>query len=106
MANHKTVNNPQLLPALRLIDLAQRNNTVGTLTATDVSRSMGVGSTVVAPTNVVVNTDNTEIAATLQQARDTNEKLGALLDGGIHAIVSMEEFKKQEKHWDNIQKRK
>lgn len=106
VANHKTVNNPQLLPALRLIDLAQRNNTVGTLTATDVSRSMGVGSTVVAPTNVVVNTDNAEIAATLQQARDTNEKLGALLDGGIHAVVSMEEFKKQEKHWDNIQKRK
>lgn len=106
VANHKAVNNPQLLPALRLIDLAQRNNTVGTLTATDVSRFMGVGSTVVAPTNVVVNTDNAEIAATLQQARDTNEKLGALLDGGIHAVVSMEEFKKQEKHWDNIQKRK
>ena len=107
VANHNAVNNPQLLPALRLIDVAQRNNTVGRLTATDVSRAMGVGgATVVSAPTVNVQTDNSELAATLQQARDTFEKIGSLLDGGITANVSMEDFKKQEKHWDNIQNNK
>ena len=107
VANHNTVNNPQLLPALRLIDVAQRNNTVGRLTATDVSRAMGVGgATVVSAPTVNVQTDNSELADTLRQARDTLEKLGALIDGGITANVSMENFKKQEKHWNQIQKNK
>ena len=107
VANHNTVNNPQLLPALRLIDVAQRNNTVGRLTATDVSRAMGVGgATVVSAPTVNVQTDNSELADTLRQARDTLEKLGALIDGGITANVSMEDFKKQEKHWNQIQKNK
>ena len=98
VANHNAVNNPQLLPALRLIDVAQRNNTVGRLTATDVSRAMGVGgATVVSAPTVNVQTDNSELAGTLQQARDTLEKLGSLIDGGITANVSMENFKKQEK---------
>lgn len=107
VANHNAVNNPQLLPALRLIDVAQRNNTVGRLTATDVSRAMGVGgATVVSAPTVNVQTDNSELADTLRQARDTLEKLGALIDGGITANVSMENFKKQEKHWNQIQKNK
>ena len=107
VANHNAVNNPQLLPALRLIDVAQRNNTVGRLTATDVSRAMGVGgATVVSAPTVNVQTDNSELADTLQQARDTLEKLGSLIDGGITANVSMENFKKQEKHWNQIQKNK
>ena len=107
VANHNAVNNPQLLPALRLIDVAQRNNTVGRLTAADVSRAMGTGgATVVSAPTVNVQTDNSELAATLQQARDTFEKIGSLLDGGITANVSMEDFKKQEKHWDNIQNNK
>ena len=107
VANHNAVNNPQLLPALRLIDVAQRNNTVGRLTATDVSRAMGVGgATVVSAPTVNVQTDNSELAGTLQQARDTLEKLGSLIDGGITANVSMDNFKKQEKHWNQIQKNK
>ena len=91
----------------RLIDVAQRNNTVGRLTATDVSRAMGVGgATVVSAPTVNVQTDNSELADTLRQARDTLEKLGSLLDGGITANVSMENFKKQEKHWNHIQNNK
>ncbi len=107
VANHNAVNNPQLLPALQLIDVAQRNNTVGRLTASDVTRAMGVGgATVVSAPTVNVQTDNSELADTLQQARKTMEKIGSLLDGGITANVSMENFKKQEKHWDQIQKNK
>jgi len=107
VANHNAVNNPQLLPALRLIDAAQRNNTVGRLTAADVSRAMGAGgATVVSAPTVNVQTDNSELADTLRQARDTLEKIGSLLDGGITANVSMENFKKQEKHWNHIQNNK
>lgn len=40
VANHKAVNNPNVLPVLRLIDNAQKNNTIGSLTATDISRTI------------------------------------------------------------------
>ena len=40
VANHKAVNNPAILPVLRLIDHAQRNNTIASLTAADVSRAI------------------------------------------------------------------
>lgn len=107
VANHNAVNNPQIYPALRLIDQAQRNNTVGSLTALDVSRSMSVGAaTVVSAPTVNVQTDNSEIEETLQQTRDTMEKIGSVLDGGITANVSMEAFKRQEKHWEHIQNNK
>lgn len=38
VANHQAVNNPNLLPVLKLIDHAQRTNTVARLSADDVSR--------------------------------------------------------------------
>lgn len=41
VANHKAVANPALAPVLQLIDHAQRNNTVGSLTASDVSHAIG-----------------------------------------------------------------
>lgn len=41
VANHKAVANPALAPVLQLIDHAQRNNTVGSLTAADVSHAIG-----------------------------------------------------------------
>lgn len=107
VANHNAVNNPQLLPALRLIDLAQRNNTVGQLTANDVSQAMGIGSAaVVQPTTVNVHTDNSELASTLGQMRDTTERLGTLLDEGVSVQFPMENFKKAERHWENLQKNK
>ena len=40
VANHKAVNNPAVLPVLRLIDHAQRSNTIASLTAADVSRAI------------------------------------------------------------------
>ena len=41
VANHKAVANPAIAPVLRLIDRAQRSNTVGSLTADDVSHALG-----------------------------------------------------------------
>lgn len=44
VANHKAVQNSDILPVLRLIDMAQRNNTIGSLTARDVSNVLGISS--------------------------------------------------------------
>lgn len=86
VANHNAVNNPQVLPALQLIDEAQRNNTVGSLTAADISRSLGQGgATVVSAPSVTVNTDNSELNATLSEARDVIDQLSLVLAQGIHA---------------------
>lgn len=86
VANHNAVNNPQVLPALQLIDEAQRNNTVGSLTAADISRSLGQGgATVVSAPSVTVNTDNSELNATLGEARDVIDHLSFVLTQGIHA---------------------
>lgn len=88
VANHKAVNNPQVLPALRLIDEAQRNNTVSSLTAADISRSLGqANATVVSAPSVTVNTDNSDLSAALGEARDVIARLSAILADGIHADV-------------------
>lgn len=86
VANHNAVNNQQVLPALQLIDEAQRNNTVGSLTAADISRSLGQGgATVVSAPSVTVNTDNSELNATLGETRDVIDQLSLVLAQGIHA---------------------
>ena len=88
VANHNAVNNPSILPALRLIDEAQRNNTVSSLTAADISRSVGQGgATVVSAPSVVVNTDNSEIKAALDDTRNTLVALSAQIAEGIEAKV-------------------
>lgn len=88
VANHYAVNNPNILPALRLIDEAQRNNTVSTLTAADISRSLGQGgSAVVSAPSVTVNTDNSELKATLGEAGNVIDRLSCVLADGIHAKV-------------------
>ena len=53
VANHQAVNNPNVLPFLNFLDQAQRNNTVGSLTAEDVSRSMGAGGSAQVVTPIV-----------------------------------------------------
>lgn len=106
VANHRAVNNPQLLPALRLIDRAQRNNTIGMLTAADVSQSLGTGTTVVSAPTVNVQTDNAELSGVIGKMNETLDRMGALLDGGITANVSMYDFKKEERHWDRLQQNK
>ena len=92
VANHNAVNNPDLLPVLRLIDAAQRNNTVGSLTAADVTRQLGGGS-VVAPV-VNVSTDNGEISSTLSNVGESVDLLRKALDNGIAAYMVWDKFDK------------
>lgn len=91
VANHQAVNNPNILPFLNFLDQAQRNNTVGSLTAQDVSRSMGAGGTTQMITPIVnVQTDNEELRDTLERANDANERLASAIAAGIHAYVTID----------------
>ena len=91
VANHQAVQNPAILPFLNFLDQAQRNNTVGALTAEDVSRSMGVGGSAQVITPIVnVQTDNEELRDTLEQVRDTQDRLATQLEQGIGVDVPIE----------------
>ena len=87
VANHNAVNTSSIRPALDLIDRAQRSNTVGSLTADDITRSLGQGSsTVVAPV-VNVNNDNTEVRQSLDGVNAAVSRLTQTLDDGIEVEV-------------------
>lgn len=87
VANHNAVNNSSIRPALDLIDRAQRSNTVGSLTAEDITRSLGQGSsTVVAPV-VNVSNDNTEVRQSLDGVNAAVSRLTQTLDDGIEVEV-------------------
>ena len=83
VANHQAVNNRQLAPMFNLIDQAQRQNRVASLRAEDVTNVMGgPASTVVAPV-VNVQTDNSELAGTMDETRNVLDRLATQLELGI-----------------------
>ena len=107
VANHSAVNNTRILPAFQLIDQAQRNNTIGSLTAEDVSRSLGYGgTTVVSAPSVTVQSNNEELSQTLDTASRTIDDLNTLLAGGIVAKVSMEDLDKKWQHYQRLKNNK
>ena len=107
VANHQAVQNPAIMPFLNFLDQAQRNNTVGSLTMQDVSRSMGGGgsSQVVAPI-VNVQTDNAELAAALDAHREATEQLLDRLAYPIEAHMNTQEAHNELKHYQNLLKNK
>lgn len=106
VANHNAVNNPQLLPALRLIDAAQRNNTVASLTAQDVSRAMGTGSAAVVAPVVNVNADNEQVGTSLDNVSSTIERLNEQLNLGIKSYVVITGPDGFDRKWSQYQKMK
>lgn len=106
VANHNAVNNPQLLPALQLIDAAQRNNTVASLTAQDVSRAMGTGSAAVVAPVVNVSADNEQVGASLDNVSSTIEKLNEQLNLGIKSYVVITGPDGFDRKWSQYQKMK
>ena len=90
MANHQAVQNPAIMPFLNFLDQAQRNNTVGSLTAADVSRSMGArgGSSAPIITPIVnVQTDNEQLREAVEAHREATELLLLRLQEPIDAKV-------------------
>ena len=90
VANHRAVNNSSIRPAFDLIDRAQRANTVGSLTADDISRALGAGSSaaVVAPI-VNVSNDNAEVRQSLDGVNSAVSRLNKTIENGIKADVSI-----------------
>lgn len=90
VANHRAVNNTSIRPAFDLIDRAQRANTVGSLTADDISRALGAGASaaVVAPI-VNVSNDNTEVRQSLDGVNSAVSRLNENIERGIKADVSI-----------------
>ena len=91
VASQKLTHNPKTRPLLEALDNAQRNNTIGSITAADVSRSitapMALASAPAVNTPPVVNVSvpqsgsgNEELAETLSLLRDRlNEPIGAVV---------------------------
>lgn len=104
VANRFAVSNKQILPALQLIDRAQRTNTIGSLTADDVTAALysrtspdvvsAVNSTQ-QPTNSQTQPDNGTAQAMLASANAINrtadviDKLNRKLDDGITAYTTI-----------------
>lgn len=91
VANHQAVQNPAIMPFLNFLDQAQRNNTVGSLTMQDVSRSMGAGGSTQVVTPIVnVQTDNEELREAVTANREATEMLVQKLDEGIESYTVMD----------------
>lgn len=107
VANHEAVNNPNVLPVLRLIDNAQRNNTIASLTAADVSRAISAPQAAAAtassaPAVQVIDTANERTANAI-------ERLNQHIEQGIHASVSItgdDGIERQMTRYNELKKRR
>ena len=109
VASHLAVQNPNVLPFLRLIDHAQRNNTIASLTAADVSRA------VIAPQATSSAVANMPSAAApvvrIEQAKDNEtrdaiRRLNENLEAGIHASVVITGEDGFERQWNRYNRMK
>lgn len=88
VANHQAVNNSSIRPAFDLIDRAQRANTVGSLTADDISRALGSGGGGAVVTPIVnVSNDNSEVRESLDGVNNAISILNQTLDDGLEIVI-------------------
>lgn len=86
VANRFAVANPSVRPVLDLINQAQRNNTISTLSATDISRVLpGAGGT----QTVVVQNDNPELMRLIAECSQVVGTLQNRLKYPIKAITTV-----------------
>ena len=105
VANHQAVNNPNILPFLTFLDQAQRNNTVGSLSAQDVSRSMGAGTSQLLAPIVNVNVDNERLNDSIDRINENQDRLASQLEQGIGVDFPMDTFDKSYKHYSKLNER-
>lgn len=112
VANHRAVANPELLPVLRLIDQAQRNNTVGSLTREDVSRAIGHGAILgdmtasQQRTAEQHDTSMVMVAASMERQTDAINELNARLADGIESFMVMDGERGFDRSWQRYQRMK
>lgn len=105
VANHKAVENPNVLPLLQFLDNAQRNNTVGSLTSEDISRQLSGGNGAVVAPVVNVNTDNEEMRESIDRMNDTIDDLNETIKDGINTKFDMDDFEKKWNHHNKTKNR-
>lgn len=106
VANHQAVNNPSVRPMLDFLDKAQKNNTVGSLTADDISRQLGQGGSAVVAPIVNVQTDNEELRGELQRSREVNEHLLTVIEEkGIKVDFPLDTFDREYRHFQKLSRR-
>lgn len=86
VANRFAVANPSVRPVLDLINQAQRNNTISTLSATDISRVLPGAN---GGQTVVVQNDNPELTALIAECSQMVGKLQERLKHPIKAITTI-----------------
>lgn len=112
VANHNAVSNPQLLPVLRLIDQAQRNNTVGSLTSEDVSRAIGqgaiLGDMTASQQRTAEQHDTSMVMVVASMERQTYaiNELNARLADGIESFMVMDGERGFDRSWQHYQRMK
>jgi len=105
VANHQAVNNPNILPFLSFLDQAQRNNTVGSLTAQDVSRFIGDGGSANVTPIVNIENRNEELLDSIERLNDNQERLATRLEEGIDVVFDMDEFSRRHKYYQKMKER-
>ena len=95
VANARATQNSELMPFFSLIDHAQRNNTVGSLTRDDVIGSMGTGAVARATATSAGEAQRNaaellNVAVSVGQTGDTLKKLNERLENGIEAFMVMD----------------
>lgn len=94
VANRYAVRNKEILPVLRLIDNAQKNNTIGSLTATDVSRALRHDNTVVHSSGDNASTQSgeavTELAYVVARSSEVIDRLTNRLNDPFHTVNTVD----------------
>lgn len=105
VANHDAVNNPNVLPVLNLIDQAQKNNTVGSLTAADVSRSISAPLSTNAAVAAAVPSIQV-VDSGQQRTAETIDRLADVLEGGIQSYTVLDGPNGLDNQWNKYKQLK
>ena len=112
VASQRLVNNPRTRPLLEALDYAQRTNTIGSITAADVSRTITAPAVLAAqpqaPT-IVNNTYNTTTSEANSDYADTMRRLAERLDEPMGAIVTLTGdygLNRAQEEYDNLMRNK
>ncbi len=112
VASQRLVNNPRTRPLLEALDYAQRTNTIGSITAADVSRTITAPAVLAAQpqAQTVVNnttynqvaTDNSELTSTIRELKDRlNEPFVT-----VNTVTGNHGMQKAQDDYDRLMKNK
>jgi len=113
VASQRLVNNPRTRPLLEALDYAQRTNTIGSITAADVSRTITAPAVMAAqpytPQTVVNNTYNAATSADNSELASSIRRLNERLDEPfvtVNTVAGDYGIQKAQDEYDRLMKNK